>query len=255
MPAFKLVRYHCNSITNPLYHKRLTALHVLYAGGCSPKLRGDASSGGAYMSIHPGVIPAIGPTVIAPLPGNLSQNLQEDMEIEASYLKQDTYMDESSLDKISHTNYRSKSTPPPEVLPPDEVIKLYGLNTNEMHKKITEVRRGVSKFQVTYQLLPNVHTLDFAYQIPHYLNYDHIDVRNLEKKNLHTNRGYGSTSYNCTSLVADILHSGGCTASGIARSGPSALTPWALTPNDLSDQLRPSDGAGDKTRASISSIK
>jgi hypothetical protein len=175
----------------------------------------------------------MGPTIVLPLPAMLANTLSEDMEIEASYLRSNDSIDENAMDKVVHPNYRTEEAPPITSLPPDDTIRLDKLNTDGMLKKIKDVRQTVTTMQTTYQLCPNVPTLDFAYKLPHYLSYNPVDTKNLENKALHTNNWYGIKAYNCTSLVADILHVGG--SSQIKAVPP--LVPWALTPNELGDQL------------------
>jgi len=209
--------YVWNLTANKVGH---TAIQV---GGTGPKC--EESDGGEYISIHPNLIPAIGPTIVLPLPAALSNTLEEDMALEgAAAVKQD-----QSIDGIAGIPGELLGQDTPNSLSPDHVIKVPGLNTQAMRAHIKEVRAGIETGQTAYQLLPKINALKFFREMPYYLNYDPVDIKDVP--NPGKSNKNSPKVYNCATLVGQLLEVGGMPA-----MEPSML-PYKPTPNDIAESL------------------
>ncbi|MGV3739957.1 MAG: hypothetical protein ACO1N3_01525 [Gammaproteobacteria bacterium] len=199
--------------------------HVaIQVGGCEPKV--DANKKGNYISIHPGLVPSMGPLVVCPMPAALSVTLCEDMEIEASYQK-------STLDPDDPSSVFQGHHVQPKTLAPDYIFKFSNLNTSAMRMFIHNVKKEVETGQSTYQLFPKMNALRFFKDIPHALTYDPIDFKNAPSL-LPSKQDYGANTYNCATLVTRILQEGGM---NIKQEN----TPWGQSPNSLAEQLLEQD--------------
>lgn len=191
-----------------------TVGHVaIEVGSCKP---GDPH--GEYISIHPGMIPAIGPTTVLPLPAKLANHLTEDMAMEAASQKADLSADDLPT-SLSH---------PVTSLPPDYTFQIPNLNTDAMRAVINRTREEVVTGQTTYQLLPKVKATRFFFELPQYLNYNPVDI--IPSRQLSSMHFYGQHNYNCATLVKDILQVGGLPLN-------ETNTPWGSTPNDVAMQI------------------
>jgi hypothetical protein len=186
-----------------------TAIQV---GGCKPKLNQDDS--GDYVSIHPNMIPSVGPTVILPLPAGLASTLSEDMAVEAGSQNYDMLVELGGI--------------PPDNQPtsclPDYTFKIANLKTDAMRNMIAATRQEVETGKTTYQLLPKVNALQFFKESSQFISYNPVDITSSPKRPDTYNR------YNCATLVSAMLKTGG------VPIRQSAM-PWGQTPNDLIEQL------------------
>jgi len=187
--------------------------------GDSQKMTEDQP--GEYVSIHPKNIPAIGPTIILPLPAELSTTLSADMESEAA-----------SKHGISlEMNYTS--FPIEESLRPDQTFEIEGLDTQAMKNHIREAKNKVKSKEIAYQLLPKVNFLGFAGNFfqngAAFISHDPIDIE-LHRRSSKEKQSVQQHTNNCATFVSDILNIGGMHIS-------QSKTPWGLTPNGLADQL------------------
>ena len=177
----------------------------------------DSSSSGdsLYMSIHPGALPAIGPTTVLPLPASMSRSLQDDMITEA--------LAEKTLEGVSKMDMKA----------PDKVYKIHGLNINNMKNKMNEVEEGVHCGDTSYQLLPRVNALRFFKELPGYIAQDPVDIH-LMNQNIERNKKNDEGNvYNCATFVEKVL-----TCGGIPAIRANQLTyPWDPTPNGIAEHL------------------
>lgn len=195
--------------------------HVaLQVGGCEPKI--DEKKKGDYISIHPGLVPSVGPLVAWPMPAALSATLHEDMEIEANYQK-------SVLDPDDPSSVFQGHHAQPKTLAPDYIFKISNLNTSAMSMFMQNVKKEVDTGQTTYQLFPKLNGLRFFRDIPHALTYDPIDFRHAPSLRP-SNEEYGAHTYNCATLVTRILQEGGLEIK-------QENTPWGQSPNGLAEKL------------------
>ena len=192
---------------------------AIQVGGCEPK-RQDQDNKGEYMSIHPRSIPAIGPTIIFPLPAALSTTLTDDMASEAASLRNDETLEMPTAFRPRHL---------PTSLPPDYTFKVPNLRVDAMRTLMKTTKEEVETGQTTYQLLPKVNTLTFFKELPQYINYNSIDIINPPRQS-HKGHTYGDKKYNCATLVSSILVAGGLP---IQQSS----MPWGQTPDSLANQL------------------
>lgn len=195
---------------------------AIQVGGCSPKINPNDTSSD-YASIHPHVIPSVGPTAILPLPAELAQTLTEDMGLEGG--TKHNIIDE--LDGIVMPVFKDKST---SYKAPSDIFKINTLDTKAMRKMIQKTREETQLAETTYQLFPNVNTLKFFKEIPQHITYNPIDSANPPIAS-ETNNSYGKHKYNCATLVGKILNEGGLP---IKHSN----TPWGQTPDNLAEQLK-----------------
>ncbi|MDA9272190.1 hypothetical protein N9Q05_02285 [bacterium] len=204
-----------------VYIWKMTAQKVGHAaiqvGGCTAK-RDEHDNHGEYISIHPNMIPSIGPTVILPLPAGLANTLTHDMAAEAAALHQNSLEDLTGI-----------AAPLPTSLPPDYTFYIPNLKTDAMRELITITRAEVTTGQTAYQLLPEINTLAFFKEAPQYLNYNPVDIAKPSHQP-HQSSSYGDKKYNCVTLVSTILVAGGMPLQ------PSKM-PWGETPNSLGKQL------------------
>lgn len=194
---------------------------AMQVGGCEPKK--EKHNPGEYISIHPKLIPSIGPTTLLPLPAGLNDTLTEDMLTEAS-----------APDFIGNSD--SPVSFRPEVkdsVAPDYTFKIPGLNTQAMLAAVETTREEVQTGETAYQLFPKINTLKFFKEIPHYLNYNPVDIKDC-LKNKQKTKLYGDNRRNCVTLVDDILNAGGMPAM-------QSNAPWGQTPNGLAEQLLKND--------------
>ena len=209
-----------------VYIWKMTAKKVghtaIQVGGCKPKFD-ETDNNGEYISIHPNMVPSIGPTVIFPLPAGLASTLSEDMTAEAGS------QNNAMLGELTGI----MEPFPPQHIPssclPDYTFNIPHLKTNDMRKLITLTRDEVKTGATTYQLLPKINTLGFFKDIPEYINYNPVDIAKKPKQSP-TSGYYGYNRYNCVTLVSTILATGGMP---IQQSN----MPWGQTPNDLIEQL------------------
>ncbi|MDP3705539.1 MAG: hypothetical protein Q8R24_06475 [Legionellaceae bacterium] len=199
-----------------VYVWKMTAQKVghtaIQVGGCKPKLEQDDH--GEYISIHPNMIPSIGPTVILPLPAGLAGTLSHDMAAEAGSQNNDMLGELTGI----------PSEHSPTSCPPDYTFNIPNLKTDVMRNMIAATRDEVKTGQTTYQLLPKVNTLQFFKEIPQFISYNPVDIGSTPKP------PQGNNRYNCATLVSSILKEGGMP---IRQS----IMPWGQTPNDLAEQL------------------
>lgn len=209
-----------------VYIWRMTPQNVGHAaiqvGGDSPKKTADQP--GDYVSIHPKSIPAVGPTIILPLPATLATTLNADMETEAAS-NQNENLEMAGIPTFTEKTLSS--------LPPDFTFEIEGLNTNTMQECIHTVQKQVETGETSYQLLPEVDTTGyvrhFLRDAPAFMGFDPIDIE-LHRRRLPKDESIGKR-YNCTMLVKDILKSGGMNIN-------SSNTPWGLTPTGLAEELQ-----------------
>ena len=204
-----------------------TAIQI---GGCTPKTKLDnkdikkTPDESVYISIHPGGIPAIGPTTVLPLPAILAKSLTDDMLSEAAAAQQPTYI--------------HNSTQRVELQPPDQVFQIPLLNTQAMREHVRKVDTGVTCGDTSYQLLPRVKAVNFLRELPGYLAQDPVDmscmrktVSSLAKKNKEKSE---YAVYNCATLVEKLL-----TIGGVPPIDDSRLRfPWDPTPNGVAEHLK-----------------
>lgn len=190
-------------------------------GHVAVEVGGAGEEGGHYMSIHPGLLPAVGPTTVWPMPAVLSSTLAEDMEIEATYQQLAPDPDEPAT--LVRTPYLAGG------LPPDHIFKFAHLDTQAMRTFMQTVRDEVPVGQTTYQLFPKVNAYGFFKDISHCLTYNPIDARHSPSRQP-SKQGYGANPYNCATLVSRILKEGG-------MSIQESNTPWGQSPNGLAEQL------------------
>jgi hypothetical protein len=193
--------------------------HVaLQVGGCQPKMT-EESKNGIYVSLHPSKIPALGPTIVLPLPSHISRSLVEDMEIEASYVTSSI-----SPDAIAF----SEPTPTPTSLPPDTIYKVTNLQTDKMRNAIKDIENKHDEGMIAYQLCPQPDTAGFFLDIPSFLTYDAHESTYVNSKQ--SINYLGKSRFNCATMVSSILSSGGLVLK-------HTMLPWGLTPNEVTEQL------------------
>lgn len=190
---------------------------AIQVGGDQPKMKPEDP--GEYISIHPDVIPAIGPTIFLPLPAHLATTLAEDMETQAA----------SRTQLIS--DFDSSPLPLQNLLsiPPDQTIRIKNLDTKAMLAHIEQTRKQVEEGQTTYQLVPKVNMLGFFQDAPYFISQDPLDVL-MNKRFLSGHKKTTNQAMHCSMLVSEILTSGG------AHIAPSKM-PWGITPNNLAEQI------------------
>ncbi|MBX3709842.1 MAG: hypothetical protein KIT56_05310 [Gammaproteobacteria bacterium] len=199
---------------------------AIQVGGDSSKMMDEQP--GEYVSIHPKNIPAMGPTIILPLPAKLATTLSADMESIAASRHG------SNLDTMDYIPISSNPDKSPTSLSPDKIFKIEGLDTEAMEKHINTIKNKVESGESAYQLLPKVNTVGFVdgflRDSAAFIGQDPVDVeihrRSLSNhaptKRIHVD--------NCATLVSDILNRGNMHID-------QSKTPWGLTPNGLADQL------------------
>lgn len=193
--------------------------HVAFqVGGCQPKMTKECESG-IYLSLHPARIPAFGPTIALPLPSQLSRCLEDDMEIEASYVT-----NLISPDAVTFSHPSEKVS----MLPPDAIFKIDHLKTDKMEKAIEQIENLHGEGNLSYQLCPRPDSVGFYLDMPTFLTYD------FDKSAYVSSRQsidyYGKHRYNCATMVSWILLAGSLTLK-------HSKLPWGITPNDVMDQL------------------
>lgn len=188
------------------------AINVVDCTGSKPQQK--------YSSLHPSLIPAIGPTIVLPLPAKLSTSLQQDMEIEASYAKPTVPpQDEPSLP------YRINSST--QQLPPDHTFHIPRLDTRAMLSFMDKEQSKVESGETSYQLFPKVNAIGFFKDITKYLSYNPVDIGDISRDRTSTKP---PRAYNCATYVNRILNEGGLPVR-------ESKTPWGQSPNDLAEQL------------------
>lgn len=190
--------------------------HVAVQVGGQP-----AQEDGDYISIHPGLLPSVGPTAVLPMPAALSQTLHEDKIIEANYRQPAPDPDEPFT--------LTRAADLPDGLPPDYTLQFSDLNTQAMQSFMHQIRNGVPTAQTAYQLFPKINALGFFKDISHCLTYDPIDARHAPSRQPDPS-GYGEHTYNCATLVTRILQKGGLPVT-------ESATPWGQSPDSLAEQL------------------
>ncbi len=188
---------------------------AIQVNGSKPKMTEDDE--GTYISIHPSLIPSIGPTIVLPLPASLATHLSADMESEGAHTQ--NLIPEESV---------SIFPPYPMPLAPDRTFIVEGLDTKAMLERINQTREGVDSGKINYQLLPKVNFMKFFRELSFYIAQDPVDI---EMHRQSTRKEKESQVYNCSTLVSDILNSGGLPikqAKGV---------PWGITPNGLADEI------------------
>lgn len=184
-----------------------------------------------YISIHPGGIPAIGPTTVLPLPALLARSLTDDMISEAEAASQQAQNDEN----MSHT-HTYNPIPKKTLQPPDQVFKIPHLNTNAMREHVRKVETGVACGDISYQLLPRVNAMDFLRELPGYIAQDPVDIHFMQKTATILNKKtdlHDESVYNCATLVEKLLAVGGVPSIHGAR----LWYPWDPTPNGVAQHL------------------
>jgi hypothetical protein len=176
-----------------------------------------------YMSIHPGGIPAIGPTTVLPLPASLARSLMEDMVSEANAQTEDP--------ATASPLFSSPTTVRRESVAPDKVFCIKGLNVFAMKREMDHVESCVRSGDTSYQLLPRVNMLSFLRELPGYISQDPVDAALTRRIAAASSKQHGAV-YNCATLVERILNIGGL------RAEPARLQfPWDPTPNGIAERL------------------
>jgi hypothetical protein len=188
---------------------------AIQVDGSKPKMKEEDE--GTYISIHPHIIPSVGPTTVLPLPACLATNLLEDMENEAAASHKPILDDSSGI-------FPFDSKP----LAPNKTFVIEGLDTEAMLERINKTKEGVQSDTVNYQLLPKVNFLRFFRESPYFIAQDPVD---MEMHRRSSQKVEETQVYNCSTLVSDILNSGGLDIKQSKRM------PWGITPNGLADQI------------------
>mmetsp|Transcript_5232 Transcript_5232/g.8059 ORF Transcript_5232/g.8059 Transcript_5232/m.8059 type:complete len:225 (+) Transcript_5232:2-676(+) len=180
--------------------------------------------GDTYMSIHPGRVPAVGPTIVFPLPAILASKLTDDMESEAAASRKDTVDPDSFYCGVA-------SDTPLDQKAPDRIYRVAGLDTAAMRKTMRQVEAGVESDNISYQLVPRINALSFFKELPAYLSQDPVDMTLTREQPSQKQRG---AVYNCATLVDHLLQAGGM------RPVPHSRIPWEPTPNAIADHVEES---------------
>ena len=193
----------------------------------------------AYMSIHPGVIPSVGPTSILPVPASLSTSLSQDMEIEAEYENRTNISQEEPMIAISPPS--SLSSASVKLLSPDFTFHVSDkiIDTNRMISFMKQEKDNVQNGRTAYQLFPKVDMMSIARDAPKCIGGDSAALirkeatyRNKDDTGNTTPSVYMPRVYNCATLVTSILHAG-----GLKSIKNQAATPWGQSPNNVANQL------------------
>lgn len=177
--------------------------------------------GDSYMSIHPNYIPAVGPTVVFPLPATLTHHITEDMASEAVASKKDN-IDENGLARTFAPDVA------PNLKAPDRTFKVSGLDTDAMRRAMSRIEAHVESGEASYQLIPRVNGLGFFRELPGYLAQDPVDIELTRKR---VSQDTPPEVYNCATLVSHLLQEG-----GMPPVHSSGLL-WSPTPNDIASHL------------------
>lgn len=194
------------------------------------KLKENEDEPGEYFSLHPSVIPAIGPTIVLPLPATSATTLTEDMQLEGS--KNTLPIDSDSNSTLTVIDPVQNAT-----TPPDKILRIEGLDHQAMLACIEQMRKNTEEGTQTYLLLSKVDTLELGLRLindaPYFVNQDPIDVMIADRNGLLSNQKSKSyTADNCATAAAKIINSGG-------GSCPINVSnaPWGITPNELARQV------------------
>lgn len=174
----------------------------------------------AYASIHPNFIPAIGPTMVLPLPALLAEGIEDDMASEAAARNSDPCTD--SMNGVASNT--SNATAKLERLPPDYSIKVDGLDTGAMRTAFESIKNEVAEGEISYQLVPKINVLGFFKALPGYIAQDPVDIAMMRRAEA---THPPSKVHNCATLVAHLLQVGG------APEMKTSHLPWTPTPNDI----------------------
>ncbi len=211
-----------------VYVWNLTAQKVghtaIQVGGAKPKMQENTDKG-VYMSIHPGGIPAIGPTTVLPLPASLANTLTEDMASKAAAQQPDACT-ESMNGFITPASLAVSASS----LKPDHVFKIQGLNTRAMRERMRQVEAGVEEGGTAYQLLPRVNALGFLRALPAHIAQDPVEMALMREQEAR-DKTQQTNVYNCATLVESLLETGGM------PPVKHSFFPWDPTPNDITEHL------------------
>lgn len=174
-----------------------------------------------YMSIHPGQFPAIGPSVVLPIPAALSPSLDEDKVIEANY-HQAKIPNQDEMVTLPQTDNTV------ERLDPDYTFHFSHLNVRSILAEMDDIAAKVKTGEVAYQLFPKVNAFGFFKDIPRFISYNPVDINGVKNKQVPS--AYNPKVYNCATLVGHLLSHGGATVK-------ESKTPWGQSPNELASQL------------------
>ena len=210
--------YIWNTTRNAVGHAAIEVVACATADGS------DAAS--KYVSIHPGGIPSVGPTVVFPLPAALSRTLHEDKMIEANYHK-------PQVPDANDPGVPFRTNEIVDALSPDRILHIEHLDTKAMLSEIDSIVSKVDSGEVQYQLFPKVNTLRFFKEIPHYITYNPVDSAILRDSKPQATASKEPVVYNCATLVAHLLQKGGMPMNVSKK-------PWGLSPNELSETIQES---------------